>query len=306
MRSSSFLLPTLCLLLLFSGCEEYREETDVLNPNGADPVFADDFGLVINDSVAYNSASIDFYDFSSQLIYLRKNYSYTYAGEGSFTVLAGEEEIYSGLMYPVYASWLPSGAFIRSAPGFYNDYIIPIGFLRLIDSDEPSNDDPRYDPRIIEALKKNNQYREGLSGEIIGVEKKWGGGMELTLQLRNADQEDLLILDPEKTGISLFHYFTNGLILSDSTGTTYNHRLKVQEAEPWDSWDKDWLSVIHGGETLTFKISYSDFDQVPPGSYQADFTFPGLAFQIKRYELQQNKGRIWLGQVTFTGNLIVE
>lgn len=305
MRSSSLLLPILCLLLLLSGCEAYMDETDILNPNGEDPVFADEFGLVINDSIAYNSASVYFYDFSSQLIYLRKNFSYTFTGEGNFTIMAGAEEIYSGLMYPMYASWLPSGAFIRSAPGFYNDYVIPIGFIRISESDGTSNEDPRYDARIIDALKENNQYRAGLNIGISGVEKTWGGGIELTLQLSNADQEDLLILDPDKMGLSLFHYFTNGLILRD-TIKNYTHQLNVKEAEPWDSWDRNWLSVIHGGETLTCVLRYNDFDQLPPGSYQAGFTWPGLSFQIKRNELQQNKGRIWLGQVRITKDIILD
>jgi len=292
MKNSAILTNAFLILILTLSCDKVD--------NVIDTEIKDGFSLVINDSITYNSNSIDFYDFSSHLIYLKTANNFSYSNRGTFSILVDEQEIYTGQMFPMYSSYLPTGAFIRCTPTLYNDYIIPIGFNQIFDTEGNSNDDPRNDSRIAEALKKYNQYKKGLSSEILSVQKISDNKIKITVELINLDSDNLLFLDPDKMGFELFHYFTNGLIIKDSQNNFYTHKLKVKEPDPWDSWKTDWLTVIKGNESKTFSLIYNDFDIFPSGEYTASFNYPGLSYQIVKKELQQNRGRIWLGQLNNT------
>ena len=298
MRNSTTLINVIIFLVLTLGCEK--------NDNNIDTKIKDGFSLIINDSITYNSNSIDFYDFSTHLIYLKAGNKFTYSNRGTFSILVDNEDIYTGQMFPMYSSYFPTGSFIQCAPNFYNDYIIPIGFNQIIDTAGNTIDDPRNDSRIIEALKKYNQYKQGLSSDIISVQKLSDNKIKITFELTNLDSEDLQFLDPDKMGLGLFHYFTNGLIIKDTQNNFYTHKLTTEKPEPWDSWTTDWLTVINGNETKTISLIYNNFDILPSGEYTASFSYPGLSHQIEKEELQQNNGRIWLGQLNNTKIIDIE
>ncbi len=298
MKIFTILINTIIILVLIFGCEKRDNDLDIEIKDG--------FSLVINDSITYNSNSIDFYDFSSHLVYLKAGHNFTFSNRGTFSVLVDNELIYTGHMFPGYSSYLPMGPVIHCAPTFYGDYIIPIGFNQFIDSTGHSNKDPRDDSRIIEALKKSNQYKKGLTSDILSVQKLSNNKVQITLQLTNLDSESLLYLDLGKMGLNLFHYFTNGLIIRDSQNNSYTHKLTVEEPEPWDSWKIDWLSVLKSNEAKTISVTYNDFDIIPSGEYTVFFNYPGLSSQIEKEELQQNSGRIWLGQLSNTKIIDIE
>ena len=174
MRNSTLLLYAIAFFIFSISCD--KSDTD-LNSDSKDG-----FNLVINDTIIYNSTHINFYDFSSQLIYLKAGNSFSYSSYGAFSIWVGNEEIYTGQIVPGYSSMLFLGPVIHCAPTFYKDYIIPISFNQLTDNAGNSNDDPRYDTRIIEALKKFNQYKKGLSGEILSVQKLTDSKVKITIQ----------------------------------------------------------------------------------------------------------------------------
>lgn len=298
MKKLTVLFNTMLFLVLMIGCEK--------NDNDIETEIKDGFSLIINDSITYNSNSIDFYDFSSHLIYLKSGNVFSFSNRGAFMIQVDNEEIYTGQMFPMYSSYMPSGVYIRCTPTFYEDYIIPIGFSQIIDSEGNSIEDPRNDSKIIDALKKYNQYREGLSSEIISVQKLIDNKVKITIELTNLENDNILYLDPDKMGLEFFHYFTNGLIIRDSQSNSYTHKLTTQEPEPWDSWTADWLTVINGNETKTITIIYNDFDLLPVGKYTVSFSYPGLSHQIDLEDLQQINGRIWLGELNNTKTIDIE
>ena len=137
--------------LFIAGCE------------GSDDNFKPDtdsgFSIVFDNSDIYTSEQIEFYDFSSHLIYLKDSIFFDDPNRGTFTVFVGDNEIYSGNLFPLYSSFMPAGPVIYCAPTFYEDYIIPIRFNQYTDSDGNTNEDPRNDQRIIDELKKSNKYK---------------------------------------------------------------------------------------------------------------------------------------------------
>src|SRR5690606_34325636 len=96
--------------------------------------------------------------------------------------------------------------------------------------------DPREDERIVKALKKYNQFHAGLSCEIKSVHYSSSNYVKVELLLKNNDSFNYYYLDPEKTGIKLFHYFTNGLYISELENyKTYKHKIGHTKPEPWNS-----------------------------------------------------------------------
>jgi len=294
MAKLTHLIPWIILISLYS-CEE----------NYTDPEIRDGFILVINDTLIYNSNSINFYDFSSHLIYLKEG-NFSFSGFGSFSVSVDKEEIYSGQMFPLYSSYLPAGPVIPCAPSFYDDFIIPIEFFQVTDPEGITNEDPRNDTRIIEALKKYDQYRQGMTMDILSIEKTDLDKLTMTVGITNHDSETVLIPDPEKMGMELFHYYTNGLTLVDSLNNSYTHKITPEGPNPYDSWEKDWLTEVKENEIRTFTIVYNDFESFPPGNYTARFVYPGMSYQIERKNLEQRNGRIWLGEIKISKEIAIE
>ena len=288
MKNLIISINSVVLLVLALGCEN--------KDNDPNPSIDNEFSIRFSDSSTYNSNSIDFYDFSSHLIYLKAGNNYSCKTQGEFSVFVDKEEIYKGQMFPLYSSTMPIGPYVACAPTFYNDYIIPVDFNQVIDNEGEPIDDPRYDPEIIKSLKEHNLYKEGLSCEVRLVEKLSKNEVKITIELTNLDSENLLILDPDKMGLELFHYFTNGLILKDSQNNSYTHNLTIESPDSLDTWKEDWLTVIEGHKSKTFSLIYSDFVFVPMGKYTAEFCYPGLK-QVEKEELFQSNGRIWLGKL---------
>ena len=92
-----FLVLLLSSAILFCGfgCEE-SERSEKIG-------YYDQFSLVINDTIIYDNNSIDFYDFSSGLIYLKAGNTFKYEGEGTFSVkVDNERDLYGTNALNVY------------------------------------------------------------------------------------------------------------------------------------------------------------------------------------------------------------
>jgi len=298
---------TICLSmvsLLILSCEHKQD----LGPEflqSCELELTDGFCLVSDDRVVLNHHQIEYYDYSTHLVYLKDQVSFTedIVGSGVNAVYAGGDSIYRLANMNAYDSYMPDGPLIWNQ-SFYNDYVMHIDLLRMLDSD--LQDDPRVDPRIVEALLKYDQFHEGLACEIVDVQMVEPGHVLLELELKNEDDFDYCYLDPDKMGLGLFHYFTNGLFLRNAYREPFTHQLEVIYPDPWDAWDPGWLSVIESGETVSLTIEYLAFDEFPPGDYTAWFRFSGLSGQVQKDDLLQAGGRIWLGDLDLSVPLTID
>ncbi len=264
------------------------------------------FSLDINNEAVYGCDKIDFYDISSHLIYLKNENTFSYSKSGAFAVFVDKVLIYPGQIHPLFSSTLRNGPVIPCAPTLYGDYIIPIEFYEFSYPDGNSNTDPRNDVRIIESLKKHNLFREGLTCQILTVQRVSANKIKIDLELTNNDSFNILYLDPDKMGLGLFHYFTNGLTLVDASNFTYTHQMTVVQPVPWNAWKSNWLSIIKSKERKTISILYDRFEPISSGLLTAIFRFPGLSYQVKKSELFQTDGRIWLGEIPVIKSVQIE
>ncbi len=299
MKTINFLLLMVSFFII--SCEE--NETDQIAGS------LDGFSIISNDKVVLHHNDIHYYDYSTHLIYLKKNNSFLQSlnETADFSVYADGVEIYSGQTLPGYSSFLPFGAVIRSQPSFYKDYIISIDFIQFRDSLGNVDPDLRKDPRIIEALKKYNQYHSGLDCDMVSVQYTSPDKLTIALQLSNNDTFNYYYLDPDKMGSNLFHYFTNGLIIWNfKNKKSFTNHIVHAKPEPWNSWDSDWLSLIKSNESKIITITYDSFDDIPSGQYEAFFEFPGLSYQIDKEDIARRDGRIWLGKLDVKKEITIE
>ena len=269
----------------------------------------DGFCLIKDSRVVLNHYDIDYYDYSAHLIYLKDPGAFEekFQTMGPASVYADSTRIYDLSLVSLAASYIPQGPVIWFPFWFYTDDIIHIDqaweSLTIL-ADGP---DPREDPRIVEALKKYDQFRHGIQFEIVSVEYNSPEDVVLELDMWNEDAVNYYYWDPEKIGMAQYHYVTLGLSLHDTAdGTRYHHQVEPVSSESWYSTDLDYMSLLMSDSTVRLTIAYDHFDTVPPGNYIALFEFAAPTFKIERDDLEQADGRIWLGEQYLSGEVVVE
>lgn len=166
--------------------------------------------------------------------------------------------------------------------------------------------DPRNDERLISAFKNSGLLHSGLSVTINTLSVN-NTKISLSFVVTNRDKSDLLILDFDKMGTNLFHYYTNGLIFVNKDQPRFIYcNIYPQGPTPTNSWKTDWLTLLKSGDSKQFSINYTIDSPLTAGNYIAYFHFPGLTFQIAKDDLFQDNGRIWLGEVTGTKRLTIQ
>ncbi len=293
MRTLNAFVILICLLTI--GCKK-----DEINPS------LEGFNIVVNDSVVISHNDIDFYDFSTHVLYLKNECTFfnDVHHRDTFYVYANGSKIYSGNFG--YTGGIGDGPEISGA--MYENSVIRIGFVHIVDQNgNPLTKDLRGNPRIAIALNDFGQLHAGLECKINSINFTSPTNVTFEFEIKNNDSFNYYIFDPDKMGTQLFHYFTNGLHISNYIDLKWYHANVIPiYPDPWDSWKMEWLSLIKSKETKKFTFYYTNFDSVPPGEYKASFYFPALSYGLHKEDLQQDNGRIWLGGLMPEINLTIK
>jgi len=289
----------LSLSLAFSSCEKEKIDNGY-GENYRHNTSGEVFFKIGRRGEEFTFNDIALYDSSAYILYFKSNHSeFTGISEvlaDEFYFLDNGQTIYSGSFVPAYSNSIPAGPMIMT-PSMYGDYALRI---EVWQSNGP---DVRNTPWLTGILKKHNLLHPGISCSADFL-KAESDHLSFGFTVTNHDQDDLLILDINKTGPGLFHYFTNGLYLRDKDrkeifSSTINH----ESPEPWNAWKPEWLSVLKSGESVSFNVNYPLVSPVPAGEYDLSFEFPGLAYQVSKEDLYQGDSRIWLGDVNIQGKI---
>lgn len=271
----------LLIALILTSCEKtsYNADYNVI--------------LKTDGGFSFKYSEIELYDSSTHIFYFKNSHpDFKTSSNDKFSVLADGQMIYQGYFLAPYSSFIPAGPFIFSFYKFGPDHFFEI------QSWFPDHiKDSRNDPRIIDALKQHGLLHSGLKVSIDSI-KNNGSQLIFKFTVTNADLSDLMILDLDKTGVNLFHYFTNGLSLYDSeNNVVFKSNIDSSAPSSFMDWSLDWLSVLKSGDSKHFTINYILNTKINSGEYQASFEYPGLYFQIPKEQLYQNSKRIWLGDL---------
>ena len=167
--------------------------------------------------------------------------------------------------------------------------------------------------KIIDIVRKSG-YRGYLPLETLGegdpvtkLEVLFKKVLTFKFTVTNQDISDLLILDLDKTGPNLFHFFTNGLSLRKlSYEEVFSSQITPQIPSPQNSWKTDWLSKLKSGDSRQFTVNYSINSLINPGDYNASFEFPGLTHGVTKDQLFQDNIRIWIGDIFVNKKIAVK
>jgi hypothetical protein len=262
----------------------------------------DDYNLKlkIGQNFEYSYNDFELYDSSTHMLYFKTAHpELTDQKLSDFRFYSDSTIFYQGTYWPGYSSSWPTGPFIMKSPFFYPDYIIRFEFMG------PGND-PRNDYRLMSAFSDHNLLHSGLSGEIKEIAIN-GTQLTFSFKVTNKDQSELLILDPEKTGQKLFHYFTNAPVFYNlSQNKLYEYDFEHDAPPDLNAWSLTWLTELRPEESKTFTFTYTTDILFPAGDYKVSFEFPGLSHQISRGQLYQDNKRIWLGDITMTKYLRIQ
>jgi len=278
------------LVLALSSCESL-----FFNP--------DEYLFRADNGLKFKYSDFQLYDSSTHIFYFKKSHPEFKTDKFTgFSILAEGEEVYKGNFYEPYSSSMPFGPFIGSFIPLMQDYAFQIGFLTI--DNQP--DDPRNDPRLISALDQHNILHSGLALSMDTVEIN-GTLLKFAFTITNKDQTSLMIMDPDKMGINLFHYFTNGLLIYNPEHTNvFINGIELERPTPWNEWKAEWLSEIKTGESRHFFFNYTMKSALAPGAYKTIFQFPGLSHQVSKDQLFQGNSRIFLGDITGSKNIVIE
>lgn len=260
--------------------------------------------LVLRNEAWLTNDDVQFYDFSSHCIYLKadkRRFFDTDTGrffvfnsalmDKPFVVVANGEKCYVGSLHSGLLSTMPPGPYIDELDvGFY-----PIDVFH-ISRFWGSGTDLRGDSNIKDALISLGLYRGGIRLDLESasvLENNDTSTIEYTFRIANIDPENLRVIDPDKMGTELFHYFTNGVVLQGNNRLYQSEYKKV--TPPPTSWDPSWFVEIPTGSLIERTVRLKGYPRVLPGVYSCHLTFDGP--KVSKENRYFSGGRFWLGDV---------
>jgi len=275
--------------------------------------------LVLQDKPWIASEDIQRYDWSSHCVYLKKDVSIAWNRinlRGTpFVVVADGQRCYVGALWSMISSFAPMGnaVLINGVGGISGQKdLVALDLMSALRRGE-RRVDVRDDPRMAKALRRQGQFHAGLQCSLdkVRVEyKKDTCSVIYTYTVRNADEDDLYVLDPQRIDPVFFHDFQNGVrgreVDDNVTFGWPNPRKGAPPPKPWAKVDLAWFSRLRKGESMTRTVTMDDLPRIPPGKYECTFSFGspnfghGFTGYISKAERQLKDGRIWLGRITAT------
>lgn len=253
---------------------------------------------------------IEFYDFSSHLVYLKQDKSHFLpprVGLGypsswwnkPFVVVANGRKRYVGVFR---SSVSPDNWPLPEINDFFNYTSYPSDLLIIQWGWFPSSDfnDSRNDPYVKEALLKANILHEGIKlklNKIIFTENSDTATVEYTYTIKNNDLSNLYVINPEKMGSALFHSYINGpsFLKSDESSTRESTLKKVVNPQVGESQIQDWVTKINSGDSITRTVHLKGYSFFPPGIYYCELFFQ-FGNKISKDLRVLPDGRYWIGQ----------
>ncbi|MBN1972873.1 MAG: M48 family metalloprotease [Sedimentisphaerales bacterium] len=273
---------------------------------------------VLRDKPWIASEDIEMYDFSSHCIYLKKErpelpFKTVSLRGNPFVITANGQKCYSGLLWTSVSSFMPEW----NTPLIYvPDFTMPGDIINIqlspglsSSEEDTQTQDVRIDPHIIQALKEKGQYHAGLEITLDKVDIRktdTGSSLSYTYTLKNNDQNDLYVFDPNKMGAGLFHYFNNCPSLLPEGGGRYiagdNDKI-VKTPDPSDKIDKSWFSLIESGQSMTRTVTLDAYPEISQGKYECSFRFHSPGIRFTKDQRAQFDKRVWMGQISAKTNV---
>lgn len=257
---------------------------------------------------------IRFYDWSSHLIYLKKDKTHFIPGwekdkepnflpeewaDKPFIVTANGRQCYMGYFSHILYSRTPWKApmiadiFNSTYP---HDIIMSVWWFLY-------HDTPQNNLRVKKSLVEAGLYRGGISvtfdttDAIVDFENADTSTVTYRFTITNNDQDDLYILDPDKTGTDLFHWYNNGItFMNIETRRIYEPRWrKYVEPTSLDYWSPEWFTKLKSGQSIRRTVVLKGYPYFPAGEYIFEFRYSGPMLGMEKDAREHEDSRYWVG-----------
>lgn len=254
---------------------------------------------------------ISFYDWSSHCIYLKNDKRHFFPdwennkfnefppewADKPFVVTANREKYYIGYFSNVLSHyWIAP----EISDGLNNGYPPDVLF---IDWTWLYQDYQQNHPDVKQALMETGLYHSGISvtfdttDAIVNIENADTSTITYKFTITNNDKDDLYIMDPDKSGSDLFHWFTNGPVFKNlETGKIYESGWKTTGYLPaTDYWSPDWFIKLKSGQSTIRAVILKGYPYFPTGEYIFEFRYNGQSRGMEKEVRERTDGRYWLG-----------
>lgn len=282
------LLITASFLLVMVSCERGRSDQEPDPNDKPDPEVI----FKIGSNLSYKYSDLELYDSSTHIMYFKTNHSeFDNYSSSTFAAIIDCDTIYQGDFWPSFRSDLPTRPYISTWPFRLQDYAL------WIENRDDIKPDLRNAQGIIQSFKDQNLLHSGLLLVINSIDIT-ESEVTFSFSVTNADQSTIWIMDPDKMGLNLFHYYTNGLVFwkSGIIGPPFYVNVPYQSPSPYNIWKIEWLTRLNSNDTETYIFDYPLDAPIEAGEYNVTFTYPGLSHQVSKDQLIQDNARIWLGE----------
>jgi len=257
------------------------------------------FKLKFSDGLQINQSDVQFYDSSTNMLFLKGNLEIGNAVIG-YDVMIADETIYDGIIYSCFLSSPPKETFFISDCFLDGRSVIELEYY-------PHGPDMRNDSRIINSFKKSGQLLNGISCEIDDINvinHESSSEVSCKITITNHDPIRYYIIDPYKMGNLNFSYFTGGIFFRNQENRTSSFLRWSEQSPNYAENNLNDLSVISGYSQRSFTFSSSDYYKMEEGNYTASFSFCGIN-TIPYPSLDRKMGRVWVGRCTGEKEVVV-
>jgi hypothetical protein len=261
-----------------------------------------DLTIEFSDGTVLTENEIAFYDSSTNTYFLNSELK-SDSPLTSFKIKVNNDSILGGVFHSCILSSPPPTPYYISDCFFSGREILTIEYYG-------NEDNLLNDSRIINSLKEINKLRHGLSFRIDSISVIASDSQTdvvSTVTIKNYDNTAYYIPDINKMGERYYTDYTGGLSFSN-INTGLSSFIKDSNSDRQrDDIKIDDLTKLKANSELTYTYKSRNYHSIPAGEYRVRASFMGIVYTASDFELNQDNGRIWVGQIeTYKDGVIID
>lgn len=267
----------------------------ILNSCDSDPnveLNNSELSIEFSDGTILTENEIEFYDSSTHTFFLKSDLI-AETPLTDFRIRVDTDSILGGVFHSCVLSSMPPTPYYISDCFFSGHDILTIGYYG-------TGENVLNDSRILNSLMENDKFRQGLSLQIDSirvVESDDQTDVVSTITIKNNDNIAYYIPDLNKMGDQYYTDYSGGLSFSNiNTGLSSFIKDSNSDRQRDEIEIKD-LSKLEANSKVTYTYTSRNYHEIPAGEYRVRVRFMGIVYTAADFELNQDDGRIWVGEI---------
>lgn len=261
-----------------------------------------ELSIEFSDGTILTENEIEFYDSSTYTFFLKTNLVSENALT-DFKISVDTDSILGGVFHSCVLSSMPPTPYYISDCFFSGHDVLTIGFYG-------TGENVLNDSRILNSLMESNQFRSGLSCRIDSVRVIESGGQTDVISkitIKNNDNIAYYIPDVNKMGDLYYTDYSGGFSFTNkNTGLSSFIKNSNSDRQRDDIKIED-LSILEANSEVTYTYTSRNYHEIPSGEYTVRVRFMGIIYTASDFELNQDNGRIWVGEiVSYKDGVVIE